>query len=468
MRRSSFVKALRAGLAGATCLLVLVCVRFVLDRRSGIDVVRLARGCNLILIVVDTLRADRLGCYGWPDASTPTLDSLAARGFLFESAFAQITTTVPSHASIMTSLYPRSHGIYGNDGVLPAAANTMAEALQAAGYRTGAVVGVSFIGPGSGLTQGFQHADAPRVVRRAAEVTSLAIEWLRAASGEDPFFLWVHYYDTHLPYDPPYGFRRKEPGYRGRFQSRITIAGMRAICSGQVPVPDEQELKHVSMLYDGEVSYVDSEVGRLLGTLRSMGLHDETVVAITADHGESHGEHGVYFDHIGLYDPTARIPLLLTVPGQRFGRRIASLVQSVDIMPTLLELMGAEAPAGVEGVSLVPVLRQPGLEVNSVAYSEHNDGALAAIRTGAWKLVLGLKNLYLRDDWQRRAGERELYDLREDPSETLNVGAIQRDQEMALAEQLQAWLAQADPKWGRPRRLDAETEQVLRQLGYLR
>jgi arylsulfatase A-like enzyme len=464
--RASRREKLVIGFVAAACL---VAVGLGYRTRQGgrpVDFRRVARGKNLLLIIVDTLRADRLRCYGYGEAHTPTLDSLAQRGVLFENAFAQITTTVPSHASIMTSLYPKSHGIYGNDGVLPAAATTLAEVMEGAGYATGAVVGVSFVGRGSGLGQGFDSADAPRVVRRATEVTTLAVEWLRR-HADDRFFLWVHYYDPHLPYDPPYRFRRPEPTYEGRFQTRITIAGMRAITSGRVPLPNDEELGHVDMLYDGEVAYVDDEIGRLLHELASWELADETVVVLTADHGESHGEHAVYFDHVGLYEPTARVPLLLVLPRLALGRRVPALTQTIDIMPTVLELLGLSVPGGLEGVSLLPALECPGIEVNRAAYSEHNDGALAAVRTSAWKLILGLKHLYFRRSWQRHAGQMELYDLREDPGETVDAGPLGASQRTALAKDLRSWLREGEPRWGRRRRLDDQTEKVLRELGYL-
>jgi arylsulfatase A-like enzyme len=458
-----------SGYSGLAALVLVACLAGCSGDNSRKHAPETAVHRNLLLITIDTLRADRLGCYGWQDAQTPTLDSLAATGYLFESAHAQITSTIPSHASMMTSLYVRSHGVYANQQVLDGRAVTLAEVLDGSGYGTAAILGIRALGARSGVTQGFQMEDAPDgPPRTAGEVTALAIPWLRRRAREGgSFLLWLHYYDPHLPYAPPERFRRADPAFVGRFKTEITVADMMALGDGRIPLPTQPELRHAWMLYDGEISYVDSEIARVLKVMRELGLARNTIVLVVADHGESHGDHGIFFDHFGLYDPTSRIPMIMTIPGWAGGVRIRALVQSIDIMPTLLELLGLGLPQGVEGVSLVPVLEEPGAEVNAAAFSELTGNLQASVRTSAWKLISGIRSATLHAG-ETRSGSIELYNLRADPGETANVAGASPGQASALMRRLEAWSRRREPRWGAPRRVDDETRKALEELGYLR
>jgi arylsulfatase A-like enzyme len=458
-----------SGYSGLAALVMVACLARCNGGNGGKQAPETGPRLNLLLITIDTLRADRLGCYGLPDARTPTLDSLAATGYLFESAHAQITSTIPSHASIMTSLYVRSHGVYANQQVLDGRAVTLAEVLNDSGYSTAAILGILALGARSGVTQGFQTENAPDgPPRTAGEVTALAIPWLQRQAREGgSFLLWVHYYDPHLPYAPPERFRRPDLAYEGRFKTEITVADMMALGDGRIPLPTQPELRHAWMLYDGEISYVDSEIARVLGVLRELGLAKDTIVLVVADHGESHGDHGIFFDHFGLYEPTSRIPMITTIPGWAGGVRIRALVQSIDIMPTLLELLGLEIPQGTEGVSLVPVLEEPGAEVNAAAVSELTGNLQTSVRTSAWKLISGNRSATLHAG-ETRSGSFELYDLRADPGETADVAAANPGQASALMRHLEGWSRRREPRWGMPRRVDDETRRALEELGYLR
>jgi arylsulfatase len=369
----------------------------------------------------------------------------------------------------MTSLYVRTHGVYANEQVLDQRAVTLAEVLTDRGYTTTAILGIRALGTRSGVTQGFRVEDAPiGAPRTADEVTSSVVSWLeRQADEEGPFLLWVHYYDAHLPYAPPDGYLRPEPGYGGRFTREVTVSDMIALGAGDMPPPTASELRHALMLYDGEVSYVDSEIARVLRVLRASGLATKTIVLVVADHGESHGDHNIFFDHFGLYDPTSRIPMIMTIPGRTGGTRIRALAQSIDIMPTVLELLGVQAPQGAEGISLVPVLDEPGVEVNVAAFSELTGNLQTSVRTSAWKLIAGIRHATLHAG-RTESGSVELYDLSADPLETTNVAGTSPGQASALMRSLETWSKRTKPRWGAPRRVDDETVRALKGLGYLR
>jgi arylsulfatase A-like enzyme len=429
----------------------------------------LARGMSVLLITVDTLRADRLGCYGYERARTSTIDSLAQCGYQFLGAHAQVTTTVPSHASIMTSLYVRSHNVVGNEGMLDQGALTLAEVLADSGYLTAAVIGVAFMGTESGVAQGFHTVDAPRLGERSAvAVSRIASAWIDSVAASDRrFFLWVHYFDPHVPYNPPLQFRERLGGYDGRYLRSLEIHDMRALNAAGGRSLGESDLAQINMLYDGEVAHVDLEIGRLLRVLRRTGIAGRTMVLVMADHGESHGEHGIFCDHFGLYEPTTRIPLILAIPGQPRGRPVACLVQSIDVMPTILDLLGVAVPAGVEGRSLVPALEGHGIEVNEGSYSELVGQLQASVRTSNWKLIVGLRTYTLDSGLSTQQGSVELYDLKADPAERVNLATDRPDQVAVLRDSYASWRQRTGPRWGRASQLDEQTRMSLRELGYL-
>jgi arylsulfatase A-like enzyme len=290
---------------------------------------------NVLLVTLDTTRADRLGCYGYTDAHTPALDSLAAQGVLFERAFTPAPVTLPAHASLLTGLVPPVHGVRDN-GIyrLRDEAVTLAELLGDAGMVTAATVAAYVLASRFGLAQGFSHYDerlkgqlgkpaAFYVERPAEEVTDAALGWLEKRNDKKNFFLWVHYFDPHSPYVPP-----------ARFDS---------LCPGRP--------------YDGEIAYMDSQLGRLLGALRSDGQYENTLVVVVGDHGEALGEHGEPTHGIFLYNSTVRVPLIVKFPaGEHAGGRVDANVSLVDIFPTVLERAGLSVPSGIQGRSLLPLL----------------------------------------------------------------------------------------------------------------
>jgi choline-sulfatase len=395
---------------------------------------------NVILVTVDTLRADHLGCYGYPRARTPAMDRLAADGILFERAETSAPITLPAHASILTGTYPAYHGVRNNGSYrLGPRAETLAEILHAHGYSTGAIIAGYPLVTRFGLSQGFDvyddhlPAERDRQVgfreRGAAEVTRLGISWLQGKAGER-FFLWLHYFDPHAPYSPP-----------AAFADRFPLSP-----------------------YDGEIAYVDAELKALLDGVRKLGLSTQTLVVLTSDHGEGLGEHGEATHGVFLYESTVRVPMILALPGALpRGRSVATPVRTIDLLPTILSLVDLPQPDVVQGTSLLPlVARRPAdfllKSVSETLLPRENYGwsEMAALRIGDWKYV--------------QAPREELYDLRNDPGEARNL-APQREGDVArMREEIHRLMAEAAPEGASiayRQELDETAREKLRSLGYL-
>jgi len=386
---------------------------------------------NVLLITIDTMRADRIGAYGHKAARTPVLDRLAREGVRFVDVTAHAPLTYPSHVAILTGRYPGAFGVKLNGMTpLPGDATTLAERLRSAGYRTGAVVGSVILDRSSGLSQGFDEYDdgiagtnAAMVAlsdlqRPAGEVTQIATRWISRQQG--PWFLWVHYYDPHLPYAPP----------------------------ARPAAPADP--------YDAEVAYVDEQIGVLLGKVD----RGRTAVVVTGDHGEALGDHGEEDHGYFIYDATLRVPLIVAA-ADLAPRVISEQVRSVDIAPTINGLVGIAPPDSLDGEALQPLLAgKPRSEVPlSVAESWYPRlhfgwSELRSARVGEWKFIA--------------APKPELYDLRNDPGEQKNV--IQQRAQVAarLSADLQKvtsrFNAAAAPAAAQP---DSATIERLQALGYV-
>ncbi len=292
-------------------------------------------GANVLLVSIDTLRADHLGAYGYAEAETPRLDQIAREGIRFAQVVSPMPLTLPAHTSLMTAVPTSVHGIRDNGAFeLSAETSTLAEQLRAAGYQNGAFVGSFVLHSRWGLSRGFAHYDdrfeygvaggVPGQVERPAEaVVDAALSWL-TEPREAPFFSWVHLFDPHSPYAAP------EP-YGSRYIDRP---------------------------YDGEIAYTDAQVGRLLDGIDAAGLLDNTIVVVTADHGEGLGEHGEPGHGLFLYDTTVLVPLIIRLPDRLLaGREVAEQVRLIDIAPTLVELTGAALPDSTESTTNRPSFR---------------------------------------------------------------------------------------------------------------
>lgn len=379
------------------------------------------RPWNVLLVTFDTTRADFLGCYGKGSAQTPTLDRLAAKGFLFEQTAASNPVTQPSHSTILTGTYPLVHGVRDNSLFhLPDQSETLAEILAAQGYATGAAVGGFPLTTEFGTAQGFDFYDDDLTATRedllgrpaqgrhrswyderpAGHVNDAILPWLREHL-DSPFFVWLHYWDPHHPHIPP-------PPYNQLFAHD---------------------------LYQGEIAYADQSLGTILRVLEKAEVMERTLVVMTADHGEGFGEHNEDTHAFLAFNTTLRVPLIMRVPKAAGGRRINQQVGTVDIVPTVLDLLGFSPPAAVQGRSLVPLMfeeRTPEA-APPVYYSEslsprlsHGFGELRVLYQGPFKYIHGPRP--------------ELYNLAEDPAERRDLSADQPEQQAELKAALETFL----------------------------
>ncbi len=392
---------------------------------------------SVLLISLDTTRADRLGCYGWDQAGTPTLDALASRGARFDSAHTTAPITLPAHSSLLTGTRPTWHGVRDNGAyALGEELETWAERMQAEGYATMASVAAFPLDPRFGLEQGFEHYAYPPAgegehdgavfaERDGAEVTREALAWLEARDPDQPFFLWAHYFDPHWPFAPP-------AEYAARFEGDA---------------------------YQGELAWTDACIADLLDA-----LPEDVLVVVVGDHGEGLGDRGEESHSFLLYASTTRVPLLMAGPGVPEGRVVTSAASIIDVLPTVFELVDLAPPYEVQGRSLVEDIRV-GTALEGEAYMETlaprlhcGWSELRALVAGPWKLVVA----------SDAHTQPELYALEEDPEELVDVSAahpalteeLHARLEVLLLEEQEGYAARA------MRSLDASEEQLLGDLGY--
>ena len=389
---------------------------------------------NVVLVTIDTLRADRVGAYGDAAARTRTLDRLARGGVLVEDATVQVPETRPSHASLLTGRYPFEHGLRDNySPPLKPDLPTLASVLSAAGYETAAFIGAYPVSADSGLGRGFERYDDPfgsgesgRIERPAAEVVDAALAFLGKEGPRRPFFVWAHLFDPHYPYEPP-------PPYDREFAKRP---------------------------YDGEVAYADAQLGRLLEQLDRADLRARTLVVVTSDHGEGLGDHGEDEHLLFVYESTLRVPLVLSWPGVLpAGTRIRGQFRSVDLMPTILGLLGVPGPA-TSGESRAEVLRRGGRIPDNESYVEALFGhlrfdyaPLRALRAEGWKYI--------------DLPKPELYRVADDPAEARNLFAERGGVAAKMRERLHTYDRQPAAVPAAGASLDLAARERLAALGYV-
>jgi arylsulfatase A-like enzyme/Flp pilus assembly protein TadD len=398
---------------------------------------------NVILITLDTVRADRMDFLGSKHGLTPHMDALATQSVVFEHAYSQAPITPVSHATILTGTFPQYHGIRNFGDRLPPSVPFVPDILHALGYHTGAFVGSIILDPKNGFASGFERGfdvynagfhrqktgeRREASMQRRGEVTlGHVLEWLGQQQGR-PFFLWFHLWDAHDPYNPPEPFRSRFP----------------------------------NAPYNGCIAYLDDIVGKLLDYLRNQALYDNALIAVAADHGESLGDHGELTHSIFLYDATIHVPLLLKLPGNRFaGQRVKAVASLVDLAPTLLDALRQTPPPAMQGRSLLPVIGNPHPENRpSFATGDHSE------RSFGWSALVSLRNgnqLYVR------APSPELYDLASDPGAKINLYARNRAAAVRLAIQLDSFVKRSSA--GAPQALqgglDEKSREKLRALGYV-
>ncbi|MBI4422950.1 MAG: sulfatase [Elusimicrobia bacterium] len=422
-----------------------------------------------ILIVVDALRADRLGLYGYRRATSPRIDRWGAQAAVFTQALAQAAWTVPSLATIMTSLPPSAHGAVRAPGRrrdrpsarLAASHRTLAEVLRDGGVDTALGSATAFTEPGHGLDQGFKE----RAHFRGGDadvVLAWARTWL-ASRRARPFFLYLHLMDVHGPYDEnPFLW---DPEYRGKIDgSTSTLAALRRHSLEVGP----RDVAHLSARYDGGVTYLDERLGRFLESLPALGLADRTLVILTADHGEEFMEHG-HFDHgLTLYDTAIRVPLVVRLPGAA-ARRVEFQVRLLDVMPTVLDYFGVAAPQDLFGASLLPAARGLAIpDLPALGESHERDSlAAASLRLPPWKYIRWFAQTRLGP----APGTRFLYDVARDPGERHDVLSLNQRRADALDRRLETLLSQARaarrPGDSRAIALPDSVAEGLRRMGYV-
>ena len=398
---------------------------------------------NVVVLTIDTLRADHIGCYGYKQIRTPNIDALAAEGTRFEHAYTPVPVTLPAHSAIFTGTYPMLSGMHDfSANKLSAQQLTLASVLKQQGYVTGAVIGSAVLDSRFGLNQGFDfyydHFDFSRLdesnldeMERPGDVVAdQALDWL-GKNYQKKFFLWMHLYDPHYPYHPP--------------------------------APYNQE--YASHLYDGEIAFADAQVGRLLRFLKDKGLYQSTVVVLAGDHGESLGEHGEKTHGFFIYNATLHVPLLVHVPETKQQKLVSRPVNLVDIMPTVLRILKMEVPPQVQGQDLLALISQESPDKREddtrTLYAET---FLPRLHFN-WSELRGAetKNYHFID-----APKPELYDLVRDPGETQNLF----NQKKAVAEEMRAKLARvireysASAELAEKTGLDPALMERLKSLGY--
>jgi len=391
---------------------------------------------NVLLISMDTVRADRLGCYGYDKNTTPNIDSFAEDSVLFKSVVAPIPFTFPSHLSMMTGTIPPYHGVHDNEGrPIPDSHLTLAEVLKEQGYKTAAIIASYVLNAKFGLNQGFDSYNefkddsyAPTVFvngRRASETGRLTTEWLEENS-HNKFFLFIHYYDPHFPYHPP--------------------------------EPFDAEFKDP---YDGEIASVDESVGRIIDKLKELDLYDNTLIIITSDHGEMLGEHEEAGHGYYIYESAIKVPLIIKIPGSRKHRTVDEIVGLIDIFPTVCSKLGLQVPDFIQGVDLSSYFQGKGVVDSRYQYTESltatkfGGNSLLGVVSGKWKYI--------------QTTRPELYNLEKDPGEENNL--VEKDPKRAhlmqgnlkyIMDSYLGGFANTDKP-----DVDLETRKKLESLGYI-
>ncbi|MBW2287471.1 MAG: sulfatase [Deltaproteobacteria bacterium] len=436
---------------------------------------------NVVMIVIDTLRADRLGSYGYSRPTSPNIDALARESCLFENAVSQSSWTGPSIASLFTSMYPSQHGMVDFKSSLGDALPTLAGVFRATGYTTlGVSANFTFISPNKGFSRDFDTFEVlsrpPEPGEKAeiygtnsvagGEVTERVFSLL-AENRADPFFLYVHYMDPHSSYDPPAPFRdRFVADYDGPIDG--STEQLQEIVRGELEI-GPADIEHLQSLYDAEVATADAEVGRLLDHLRAIGAYEDSIVVLLSDHGEEFMDHGSLFHMFTLYREQIHVPLILRKPGGLGGgTRVASIIELVDVGPTVLELAGIDDAREISGASHARSMGPP-----VAAVSAEGDAALSELHgdplvTSVWRRKRHHAAMTTQG-WTLLAGDRrdvlELYESATDEQQQIDRSATERDVRERLdgllrAHPLTVWDERPDGD------LSDEQRSGLRALGY--
>lgn len=446
---------------------------------------------NIILIMVDALRPDHLGCYGYSRDTSPNIDKLAQNGVLFTHAYIHAPTTMTSTASVLTSLYPRQHqawNMHGEEGLkgIDFSLTTLTEVLKANGYKTIGVVANGFLDSVFGFNQGFdeyyetwklpeaEHSligpDAQyfKHLAEAKHTSQIILPWIDKNSQEK-FFAFLFYIDPHDPYFPPPPFDEKyQQAYEGPLKGKANALHLTSVNLGKIPL-SQDDTNYLISLYDGEISYIDYHIGKLVEELEKNNILDNTIIVFMADHGEEFMDHGGTLHGFAIYNENLRVPLIFS--GSKLPKkqsRVTTVVRSIDIMPTILEILGIKIPGRISGRSLVNLWKTEAHQKDRPVFAEmhlnkgggEKDIYLVSFQKDKWKLII--------DKLENR---QELYDIENDPFESINliednvakVKELSTDLEYFL--NLQPLVKFKDQV--EPAEVDKSTIENLKSLGYL-
>lgn len=417
-------------------------------------------GMNVLLIIIDTLRADHLGSWGYSRDTTPTLDSLASSGTAWMEMQAQSSWTLPSTASMLTGLSPREHGAGFSDGRMYGLATSIPDIqgmLHSRGWQTCAIFNVVFLSEDFGFHRGFDHFDCRGVTgntgcRRADQTVDDALEWLNDLDAESSFFMVLHFYDPHIPYDPPppYDTLYADPSNTAFLDIEQQLTLLNAVNRDGYELNDEG-LDNLIDLYDGEIAFTDAEIGRLLDEIRNSGLVDSTLVIVVADHGEEFLEHSGFEHGRTLYQEVTHVPLIMSGPGVPAGFAIDVPAAHIDILPTILSYLRFAVPEGLTGRNLLDAeYSELDIPASNLLWRESPQ---ASIRRDDFKII-----------WNPDGSGIEYYDLATDPREQAPL----QDPDILMVEAVEFYWA-TPPVADAPYVSfgDAERNQ-LRDLGYIR
>lgn len=462
MTRRDFIASSAAGVLGAACGLNLL---------SSIGCGKNWKDYNVLFVSLDTLRADSCGFMGYGRRTTPFMDGFSRDAAVFEAMHTHSPWTDQSHATIFSSLYPRVHSItfhYKNYLRF-----SVASILKKYGYKTaGFVESISLdsrIGIATGFDEYYNQSDPGDIKNnRASDNNKRVFEWVRK-NHDNKFFLFVHYFDIHYPYDPPDGYAHMfhKDDYDGR------IYGIGKSLDFLQPQPTAEQISQTRALYDGEIAYTDDQFRRLISLLDDYKLMDRTIVVVFADHGEGFGEHKLFAHGNSLYQELMHIPAMIRFPGgDHAGKRIKGITRTIDILPTVLDYLEADTEEALQGVSLMPEIKS-GVNRDLLFFSDGIRYA-SCLRAGDWKMI---NNYIMEEEVIKLIGGRkpeyELYNLKDDPAESKIVTDENPEKVAELKEIIKKFWT-INKKWkkgfvmGRSGEIDEDVLKGLRQLGYIK
>jgi len=456
-------KVAKGKLLLAPIFLIVLCNGFIYSYRSINRSNSPSNSPNIILISIDALRADHLSCYGYHRNTSPNIDRLASQGVLFKNAFSQATWTLPSHASIFLSQYVWRHKIDNRRTKrLSNSFTTLAEILRDRNYTTGAFVGRGFLSFKYGFNQGFEIYDDGSPCRRGyyeiSSYISKLLRWLESVKSRK-FFLFIHVYDVHEPYNPPSPY--SDLYTKGRCEGKH-LRTSKGIKTGKLDASKltPEEIDYIIAVYDGGINYVDDQLGKIFKKLNQLGIADNTIIIVTADHGEAFKEHGKLGHWHKPYIEEVHVPLIIKGPGIPRNRIYDNYIQHIDIVPTILKILNIPQREEMQGRSILPLMSDGEIEEYFTTYSWRGSGSQGSVslRTKEWTYIMN------------QNGSDELYDRINDSKEQNNIIEKRPLIAQKLKKELEDFIAltsEGKPQVAEKVDIDEELREQLKSLGYL-